>query len=197
MKCDKGGSFLVSQLRGLFFLSIFFVPTISQAAEHTSCSLGIKWLQSSCKRLEQIWTEGYNELYITGYAWHNRYAYTNDRAKKYNENAYGTGLGKGFIDEKGNWHGLYAFAFLDSHKKIEPIAGYAYLKLFNLNKDIKSGFGFSVFLTSRPDINHNIPFPGALPWISMIVNRVTVSATYVPGHKDIGNVLFLFAKYKF
>ena len=43
--------------------------------------------------------------------------------------------GKGFYDEDGDWHGLSAIAFLDSHKNLEPAAGYAFLKILPLNEN--------------------------------------------------------------
>jgi palmitoyl transferase len=181
----------------LFFFILAFTSKLFAASEKEYCQAWPAWIKPVCSRLNQIWYEGDNELYITGYAWHNRYRYSPERVKTYNENAWGGGLGKSLIDEKGNWHGLYAFAFSDSHKNMEPILGYAWQKLFSLNQDLKTGIGLSAFLTQRPDINNGIPFPGALPWLSVLYKRVTLSATYIPGHQDIGNVLFVFAKYRF
>ncbi|QDP71590.1 lipid IV(A) palmitoyltransferase PagP [Legionella israelensis] len=184
--------------RNGFIFLLFFVSTSAYTNEpSTHCKHWSKWFKPACLRLRQIWTEGKPELYLSGYAWHNRYTYSRQRLKKYNELAWGGGLGKGVIDEKGNWHGLYAFAFLESHKKIEPIAGYAYLKMFTLNAALQPGIGITAFLTARPDINNYIPFPGILPVASLMVNRFTLAATYIPGRHDIGNVLFLFAKYTF
>ena len=180
----------------LLFL-IISPPLLSEAVSKTYCASWSPWFKPACQRLNQIWYEGDNELYITAYAWHNRYTYSSDRVQHYNENAWGGGLGRSIIDEHGNWQGIYAFAFQDSHKYMEPVVGYAWLKLFSLHNEIKTGLGVSVFVTQRPDINNGIPFPGALPWLSLIMNRVTLSATYIPGHRDVGNVLFLFAKYRF
>ena len=145
-------------------------------------------------RLHQIWNEGRNELYIPAYAWHNRYTYSAERIHTYNENPWGGGLGKGFYDEDGDWHALYAFAFLDSHKNVEPIVGYAFMKAFHPQPDLVLGGGYALLATMRPDINHGIPFPGALPWVSVTYQRVALVATYIPGHQNVGNVLFLIAK---
>lgn len=150
--------------------------------------------QSTYHRLHQIWTEGTNELYIPSYAWHNRYLYSKTRVNTYNENPWGGGLGKGFYDEDGDWHGLYAFAFLDSHKNVEPIVGYAFLKTLHLNENTNIGGGYAILATMRPDINHGIPFPGALPWVSFSYRKVSLMATYIPGARGVGNVLFLITK---
>ncbi len=152
-----------------------------------------------CHHLYQTWTEGSTDLYLSGYAWHNRFTYSAERLreKKYNELAWGGGFGKGFFDEKGNWHGLYAFAFLDSHRNLEPTAGYAYLKVANLTKDFKAGLGFSVLVTSRSDILHNIPFPGAVPWAGVFYKKLSLKAAYVPGSSTNGNVLYVVGTYSF
>lgn len=162
-----------------------------------TCNHWLSFFKPVCQRLHQVWTEGDTDLYLSGYAWHNRYVYPREKIKRYNENAWGGGLGKGLFDEKGNWHGLYAIAFLDSHGHVEPAAGYAYLKVFNVYKDLKAGIGYSVLVTSRVDINHNIPFPGAVPWASVFFKKISIAATYIPGNSKNGNVLYILGKYSF
>lgn len=152
-------------------------------------------LKPICLRPYQTWTQGDNELYGSGYAWHNRHYYDRARARTYNENAWGGGLGKSYYDENGNWHGLYAIGFLDSHKHVEPTAGYAFLKMLHLNDNARVGLGYTLLVTQRPDIFNGIPFPGALPWMSLNYRRFSVSGTYIPGSKNVGNVLFLLAKW--
>lgn len=152
------------------------------------------WFKSSCQRLNQIMTEGKTELYIPAYAWHNRYTYSSEKINSYNENPWGGGLGKSFYDEKGNWHGLYAFAFLDSHKNVEPVVGYAYLKTLHFNENTLLGGGIAALITARPDIFHGIPFPGVLPWVSFSYKRLSLAGTYIPGARGAGNVLFLVTK---
>lgn len=159
------------------------------------CSSSPAWFKSSCLRLHQIWTEGDNELYLPAYTWHNRYVYSAYKIDSYNEMPWGGGLGKSFYDENGDWHGLYAFAFLDSHKNVEPVVGYAFLKVAHLNENTRAGAGFGILATARPDIFHNIPFPGILPWVSFNYRKASLSATYIPGSKNAGNVLFFIVKY--
>jgi len=178
-------------------LLLLLVSPSFAITESATCSHAFSLLKPICQRLYQVWAQGENELIITGYAWHNRYTYTREKIRSYNEKAWGGGLGKSLFDEKGNWHGLYATAFLDSHNNIEPVAGYAYLKVLTINKDIKTGLGYSILVTSRADINHNIPFPGAVPWASLFIGKATLSAAYVPGSSTNGNVLFILGKYTF
>lgn len=146
--------------------------------------------------LKNIWYLGDTEIYIPGYAWHNRYTYSPDRIKRYNELALGGGAGKCLFDAKDNQHSLYAFVFLDSHKDVEPIAGYAYLKTIRLDPHSFLGAGFTVFLTARTDMFNNLPFPGLLPWASYGADRLTLIATYVPGIRNTGNVLLLLLKWR-
>lgn len=169
----------------------------SFANQDQPCDHWLSLFKPMCQRLHQVWTEGYSELYVSGYAWHNRYTYRPEKIKSFNEAAWGGGLGKGLFDEKGNWHGIYAIAFLDSHRHVEPAAGYAYLKVAHLGDHLKAGIGYSVLVTSRVDILNNIPFPGVLPWASIFYKRTTLAATYIPGAAGAGNVLYILAKYSF
>ncbi|MGL6029499.1 MAG: lipid IV(A) palmitoyltransferase PagP [Legionella sp.] len=188
----------MKKLLALMLLLHSLSPSAQEALVNTeSCAHWMSFFKPACQRLNQVWTQGDNELYLTGYSWHNRYTYRKEKIKTFNELAWGGGLGKGLFDEKGNWHGLYAMAFLDSHRHVQPAAGYAYLKVAQLSRDLKAGLGYAVVVTSRVDINHNIPFPGVVPWASIFFKRATLGATYIPGTSNNGNVLFLFVKYNF
>lgn len=176
---------------------LYFLGLSSVFAQNTSsCARGPAWFQSACQHINKIWTQGNNELYITGYAWHNRYTYSAQKIASYNEAALGGGMGKGLYDEYGNWHGIYALAFLDSHQKIEPVTGYAYLKTLPLNDNNQFGLGVSLFVTARPDIFNYYPFPGLLPWATFTHKKATIATTYIPGAKGAGNVLFIFGKWQ-
>lgn len=179
---------------GLFFL---FVCHYAMAQDQRPCQKGSPLLKHICHRWHQIWQQGHTELYMTGYAWHNRYTYAPEKIHRYNELAWGGGLGKGFYDEDGDWHGLSAFAFLDSHKNIEPVAGYGFIKIKQLNERIRLGAGYSLLVTARKDIFNGIPFPGALPWLTFTYCQATLAATYIPGAAGAGNVLFIIAKWTF
>jgi lipid IVA palmitoyltransferase len=180
-------------LRTLLFLFLF----CSNAHSQETCSSWPSLLKGACQRVHQVYTEGDTDLYVSGYAWHNRATYSSERVKTYNEAAWGGELGKGLYDEKGNWHGMFAIAFLDSHKNVEPAVGYSYLKTAHFGDDFKIGGGLALFVTARPDIFNNIPFPGLLPWAAITYKRATISATYIPGAKDAGNVLFIIGKWRF
>lgn len=177
-----------------FIAFLFFSYNILAAdCPPDACAHVLKPFKHSCQRLHQIWYEGKNELQIPAYAWHNRFYYSNN--KTYNENPWGGGLGKSFYDEDGDWHGLYAFAFLDSHKDVEPIAGYGFEKAWHITEKTSVGIGYTVFLTARADIIHYVPFPGILPMFGVTHKRASLLFIYVPGHENIGNVMFVLAKW--
>ena len=176
---------------------LLMVSTIKGFADHNpaSCQTGPKWLKHYCHRLHQIWNDGSNELYITGYSWHNRYTYSSEWIKSYNELAWGGGLGKDFYDEDGDLHAIAAFAFLDSHKYLEPIVGYAFFKMLHFNEKASIGAGYSLLVTQRPDIINGIPFPGALPWLMFTYKRASLAVTYIPGFSGAGNIAFFMTKW--
>ena len=151
-----------------------------------------------CKaRLFQIWYQGKTDLYVTNYAWHNRYTYSHEKLSTYNELPWGGGIGKGLWDEHGNWHGLYAITFLDSHKNVQPMGGYGHLWVLHPSENTGIGLGFTLMVTARPDILHNAPFPGALPLLSLHYKQLMIIGAYVPGSENIGNVLFVMTKITF
>ena len=200
MESLKNVTSMATHIKRPFTFFILFLCFQSVFAEQDSrgCQKGPSWVKRACHRMHQIWYDGKTELYLTGYAWHNRYVYDPSKISRYNELAWGGGFGKGFYDEDGDWHGITAFAFLDSHKNIEPVAGYAFIKMLHFNENTRLGAGYSLLVTQRVDINHGIPFPGALPWVMFSHRQATLAATYIPGFsRGVGNVLFIMGKWTF
>ncbi len=178
-----------------FVLCIVFTGT-TEAASDPNHSFLNKAIQHSRQRIKQIWDLGKNELNIPVYVWHNRFTYTDDKIQQYNEIPWGGGLGKSFYDEEGDWHGLYAFAFLDSHKNVEPIVGYGFEKMLHITERTAVGAGYTALITSRTDVIHSIPFPGILPLVAVVHQRASLTFIYVPSLKsNVGNVLFVLAKW--
>ena len=77
------------------------------------------WFTSAKAELAETWQRGNTEYYATFRTWHLPWAYTEDQNKQYQNWPPGFGIGRGYYDEKGNWHGLYAMGFQDSHFKPE------------------------------------------------------------------------------
>ena len=139
------------------------------------------------------------ELYVPIQTWHNRLTYDRDNIKRYNERPWGGGIGKYYIDEKGNQHSLYAMAFKDSHNDFEPIAGYAWQKNWHLDEagNWRVGAGFTIFVTARSDFDY-MPFPGVLPLLALEYKHFALQGAYVPGFsRNSGNVALFWVKWKF
>nr|WP_236844297.1 lipid IV(A) palmitoyltransferase PagP [Bordetella sp. 02P26C-1] len=168
------------------------IPVSSQAQDAST-----NWFQRTGDHLENIWTTGSNDLYMSGWAWHNRSTYSAKKIRSFNETAWGGGYGRSIYDQDGDWQGLYAMAFLDSHRNVQPIAGYGFLKLAHLPHNWRLGAGYTVFLTARKDIFSYIPFPGVLPLVSVGYRDAALYATYIPGGAGAGNVLFAFGRWSF
>lgn len=185
-------------MKNCLFAVLFFVSSsLFAAAAPQYKSNCFSLIEPLCHRLQQIWYEGNNELYLSGYTWHNRYYYSRENINSYNEAAWGGGWGKGFFDEDGDFHGLSLIAFLDSHTRVEPVAGYSFLKIKSFTPNLKAGIGYTAFLTSRQDSLNGIPFPGLLPLGSIMFKKMAVNAIYIPGFAKKGNVMYLNFKYTF
>ena len=65
------------------------------------------------------------DVYLPFYAWHNRLTYDQEHIDKYNENAWGFGLGISHTNDEQTWSGIYAMGFKDSNSYLETYFGYA------------------------------------------------------------------------
>lgn len=172
--------------------------TLGGLSQAQACSDSLpSWAQAACNRLDEIWNDGSTSIYASGYAWHNRWTYKPSKIRSFNEKAWGGGIGRTLYDEDGDLHALYLMGFRDSHRNLETIGGYGFEKIANLSENTRVGAGYTVFLTSRQDIANYIPFPGILPLVSVGYKRATLFATYIPGTRGNGNVLFVFGSYTF
>lgn len=150
-----------------------------------------------CKSLATTWNDGGDDVYLPFYAYHLPFAYTQEKRDSFNEDALGLGYGRSRYDDKGNWHGLYAMGFRDSHGKFEPFGGYGYQWMWGEREGLHAGIGYTVFVTARSDYGHYTPFPGVLPIASVNYRRAALNMAYVPGGKGNGNVLFLWSRFGF
>ncbi|MEO7031711.1 MAG: lipid IV(A) palmitoyltransferase PagP [Herbaspirillum sp.] len=161
----------------------------------TSNSAPVGYWGSAKQAVQQVWDSDQYELYIPAHTWHNRHFYTPEKIASYNENPWGIGFGKYRYDTDGNWHALYAMAFMESHNTVEPIVGYAYQKMWHPAQDLRVGAGFSVGVTMRSDYNY-LPIPVLLPIASIEYGRFAIQTTYIPGGHNNGNVLFTWLRWR-
>jgi palmitoyl transferase len=156
------------------------------------------WWESVKNNFSLIYHEGQNDLYLSGYAYHDRNTYTKEKLSELNEGAYGSGIGRSKININGNTEMLYAMTHLDSHKDVQAEVGYAWVKKFNVFSDFRLGIGYTAFIVSRSDIAGRIPVPFALPLATMDIKNVSINAVIIPKLNNginNGNVVFFFAKF--
>lgn len=135
------------------------------------------------------------DIYLSGYAWHDRDTYTRKQLNKMNENTWGGGLGRTLRNPRGNDESVYAVAIRDSNKRPQFMAGYAYQWIFPVvSKKLEVGAGLTGLLISRQDWYGGRPFPAILPVASVGTPKAQLVATYVPQlsmRKAKGNIVLL------
>lgn len=176
----------------LSLLSLLIAAAAPAAAEEAS-----PWYRRLWDGTTELWRGGASELYLPFHTHHLRFAYTRDKIDEYQENTFGIGYGSGRYRDNGDWHGLYAMGFQDSHFKPSYMAGYGYMTYWRPAEDLRLGVGFTAFLMARSDYAGYIPFPAALPIASLGYKNLSLETAYVPGGKGNGNVLFVWARYQF
>jgi len=138
------------------------------------------------------------DVYVPFYAWHNRLTYDDEHIEKYNENAWGFGLGISHYNAERTWSGIYAMAFKDSNSYVETYFGYARQWNWTAGSENQwsAGIGYTLGLTQRHEYAY-IPVPLPLPLAGVGYRGVNLQAAYVPGIKNDGNVLFVFTRFEF
>jgi hypothetical protein len=153
------------------------------------------WLDQAWNELDETWRQGTTEYYATFRTWHTPWAYSDEQNSQYQNWPPGLGIGRGRFDEKGNWHGVYALGFQDSHFKPEWVVGYSWKKYWQGPGSIRLSLGYTAGVSTRADIGHYTPFPIILPIASADFGKISVEGAYVPGGKGFGNVMLLWLKW--
>ena len=174
-----------------FVLTAFVLVLPLKAHAGISEALG-NWGRTIKNNVVTTWHEHSYDAYVPLYAWHNRLTYDRAHINKYNENPWGAGLGFSRFDSDGDWHSLYGMYFEDSNGYGETMFGYAFLKNKFWN-DVRLGYGFTLGVTQRHEYSY-IPVPLPLPMIGVGYGRFDLQAAYVPGIKNNGNILFVWAR---
>lgn len=149
--------------------------------------------------LRGILNDGQTEVYLPLYTYHAPYAYSSERRAELNAYPLGVGIGKGITKESGEWEGVYALVFSDSHREAEPVVGYGRTWPLVGDKSRNISIGFEAFMTSRADTLNNLPFPGILPIITATpIESLKFTAVVIPGlQHGTGNVVFISTTYAF
>lgn len=173
------------------------IATIAAAVPAHAEDADKGWYQTAKDNVSNTWEQGSHELLIPTYTWHLPFAYTQEKIDQYQNYPYGLGYGRGRIDDKGNYHGVFAMGFQDSHFKPEWMLGYVWKTYWMLGSETKAGLGFVTGLTARSDYSRYLPIPFILPAASIEYGRLSLEAAYVPGGEGNGNVVFFTTKWRF
>lgn len=135
------------------------------------------------------WSGGHFEAWVPGYIWHTPWGYSDSQRERYNDAAWGLGLGPSAIDDKGHTRLLYAMGSADSFSNFQYMVGYAWMA-HSLSKEdgLHLGGGYTMLLIGRKDRLNYTPLPLVLPMGGLGLRRFEVMTTYIP-FLDVG--LFL------
>ncbi|MFZ4534707.1 lipid IV(A) palmitoyltransferase PagP [Propionivibrio sp.] len=167
------------------------------AASTRSAGTDRTWYQRIWDPVANAFNNGALEFYLPLETYHSRSTYSAEQIATYQEQPLGFGIGRGLYNEKGNWEGVYAMAFQDSHFKPSYTAGYGWKAIWRPAEDVRLGLGYLAGLMSREDIFSYVPFPIVVPLVSVAYKNFSLEGTYIPpGGQDAGNVLFIWAKWE-
>lgn len=187
-----------SRLLPLFVLLwLTLIPRLSWALGLGDVS---DWAQSTWNAAVTTTKTGQDDLYFSGYTWHDPGTYTEAKRAVLNKHAWGLGWGRHLTNADGNEDMVYAMVFSDSHWNAEPVVGYAHQWMYFNDSPVGFGLGYTLAVTSRADIFKNIPFPIALPIASLRFGKLSIYGTFIPkvnNKLNNGNVAFFFGRYEF
>jgi hypothetical protein len=146
--------------------------------------------------------QGRWDLYLSGYAYHNRNSYSDASLRKLNEKAWGAGIGKTLRNVHGNDESLYFIALRDSRRHAQMMAGYAYqwTHAFGSGSGLEAGAGLTAVIIRKQGVLGGVPFPAILPVASIGTQGAKLMVTFIPHvaiRNNKGNVFLLFARFEF
>ena len=179
----------LKQLLMTLLMSVIAVTSLAEDQESNSV-----WSRAQ-DSLSQTWQSTNYELYVPVNAWHNRNYYSSEKIDGYNEHPWGLGVGKYRFDDDGDWNSFYAMAFSDSHRKLEPVVGFGFQKMWQPTDNFRLGAGYTLGLTLREDM-HYLPIPVIAPTFSVEYKQLAVQSAYIPGGEGNGNILFTWLRWQ-
>ena len=172
-------------LKGLCVLAFLWAVTPLVYGENT-------FTQTCRETLSTTWQEGRLELLVPVRTWHNRTRFSHEQIARYNEDPWGIGLAKTYVDDRSHRHRLFALTFQDSHDKPEPTMGYSWQVQWRADSTVRPTLGLLAGITFRDDY-HWIPIPAVLPVAGLDIGPFSVESTYI----IIGEVLFTWVTWRF
>jgi lipid IVA palmitoyltransferase len=132
--------------------------------------------------LEAIWSGDQLDVYVPGYIWHLPWRYPTDRRSSYNDIAWGAGMGRTLVDERGRLRSLFGIVSADSYAKPQYMAGYAWrARTRPRGPGLRLGGGYTLLVIGRSDKLRYTPLPIMLPLGSIGTDRIEIVGAYVPG----------------
>lgn len=150
------------------------------SAQADGCGGVAEWIDKACNRISDTAKNGSDELLLSGYAHHDRGAYSPEEVDKLNENAWGLGYAREKDDEKGNSHRVYGLAFEHSNRGAQLNAGYMWQGYIGDRSGLQAGAGYTAFVFQRNDIANGIPLPAVAPVVSLRYKKATVYSVIIP-----------------
>ncbi len=170
--------------------------TVASDAVKNTSQVQPSWWEYVWDPVANAYNNGTLEFYLPFKTYHSRSTYTQEQIDSYQENPLGFGVGRGLYNEKGNWEGVLALAFQDSHSKPSYTAGYQWRSIWRPAEDFRVGLGYMAGLMARSDVANYVPFPVAFPVASVAYKNLNIEGAYIPKVGDKGNVLFFWAKWE-
>ncbi|MDQ2963620.1 MAG: hypothetical protein M3R31_10760 [Pseudomonadota bacterium] len=182
-------------IAGVIAMGLLGLPGPASAVE---CADFWWWVEKGCRRIVDTYEQGGNELIVSGYSYHLPSTYTPEKRAELNSQAWGGGWGRTVEDPNGDTHTVSAFAFLESHRRVQWNVAYTYFKYWGAREGLQPGLGYSVFIMQRPDIAGGVPIPAAIPQASLRFGKATLVATFIPtlnGGVNHGSTLYILGRY--
>jgi palmitoyl transferase len=127
---------------------------------------------------KRIWSEGSQDLYVSGYYYHTPYGFSKSRRDEFNDNAWGAGYGRTLTEDNENQRMFYGMVVHDSHRKPLYLAGYAWLARWDMGRDLRVGAGYSALLIAHSTSTNYWPVPLLAPIVSFGTNDAALYGTY-------------------
>jgi palmitoyl transferase len=153
------------------------------------------WVNMACRHVVDTYSNGHNEILVSGYAWHIPSTWTAEARANENELAWGAGWSRTLERDDNVTENVFFLVFNDSHSQPEFQVGYGWNYFWGERDSIQPGLGYTVMIVQRPDIANGIPFPAILPLFSLRYQKATLISTFIPtlnGGVNHGSILYIF-----
>lgn len=130
---------------------------------------------ASLAALSPVHAQGKWDVVLNGRAVHMH------ASREWNENNWGLGVEREFSSTSRWVKVALANGFRDSMDHLSYMAGGGIKRRFRLFDDrFYIDLGAIGFVMTREDVNHNAPFPGVLPALTLGTKHVAINVTYLP-----------------